>query len=81
MGVYEAANDTLQAHYGIKFNADTETRSRAFFEKLTDEFGADEVEEAWDIACEQYPEPVQALTKLKGILYNRRRFYSFIEED
>lgn len=81
MDVYDRINSTLYEHYGIKFNTHAESQSRAFFKSLCEEFGSDEVAESWDIACEQYSDPVTALTKLKGILYNRRRFYSFIEED
>ena len=80
-GVYDKVNENLYAHYGIKFSVNAETQTKAFFKRLCEEFGGDEVIESWDIACEQYPDPVTALTKLKGILYNRRRFYSFIEED
>ena len=79
--VYDKVNETLYAHYGIKFSVNAETQTRAFFKSLCEEFGGDEVIESWDIACEQYPDPVTALTKLKGILYNRRRFYSFIEKN
>lgn len=81
MDVYDNINNTLYEHYGIKFNTHAESQSRAFFKSLCEEFGSDELTESWDIACEQYSDPVTALTKLKGILYNRRRFYSFIEED
>lgn len=43
-------------------------------------FGDEEVLEAWDTACRKYDNPVTALSKLGGILYNRSLFSSFIEE-
>lgn len=43
-------------------------------------FGDEEVLEAWDTACKHYDNPVTAISKLGGILYNRSLFSSFIEE-
>lgn len=43
-------------------------------------FGDEEVLEAWNTACKHYDNPVTALSKLGGILYNRSLSSSFIEE-
>lgn len=81
MDVYDAIGKLLVERYGVHFSEEGEQKSRKFFAGLCAKFGDEEVLEAWDIACEKYDNPVTALSKLGGILYNRSLFSSFIEED
>lgn len=81
MDIYEAVNNLLFERYGVHFNKKGEEKSRKFIAGLCAKFGDEEVYEAWDIACGKYDNPVTALSKLGGILYNRSLFSSFIEED
>lgn len=81
MSVYDTIGNTLVERYGVHFSGDGEQKSREFFSKLCLKFGDKEVLEAWDTACRKYDNPVTALSKLGGILYNRSLFSSFIEED
>lgn len=81
MDLYEAVNKLLVERYGVHFSEEGEEKSRKFFTGLCAKFGDKEVFEAWNIACERYDNPVTALSKLGGILYNRSLFSSFIEEN
>lgn len=81
MSVYDTIGDSLVERYGVHFSEEGEEKSRKFFSGLCMKFGDDEVLEAWKTACIKYDNPVTALSKLGGILYNRRLFSSFIEED
>lgn len=81
MNVYETIGDSLTERYGVHFREENEEKARKFFAGLCMKFGGEEVLEAWDIACGKYDNPVTALSKLGGILYNRSVFSSFIEED
>lgn len=81
MNVYETIGDSLTERYGVHFREESEVKVRKFFAGLCVKFGDEEVLEAWDIACKHYDNPVTALSKLGGILYNRSLFSSFIEED
>ena len=80
MSVYDRINDSLVERYGVHFSEEGEQKSRKFFSGLCLKFGDEEVVEAWDTACKHYDNPVTALSKLGGILYNRSLFSSFIEE-
>ena len=81
MNVYETIGDSLSERYGVHFSEEGDEKSRKFFAGLCMKFGDDEVLEAWKTACIKYDNPTTALSKLGGILYNRRLFSSFIEED
>lgn len=81
MSVYEQINHSLTERYGVHFSEEGEQKSRKFFAGLCAKFGDEEVLEAWDTACRKYDNPVTALSKLGGILYNRSLFSSFIEND
>lgn len=81
MSVYETIGDSLTERYGVHFREESEEKVRKFFSGLCMKFGDEEVLEAWSIACKHYDNPVTALSKLGGILYNRSLFSSFIEED
>lgn len=81
MSVYDTIGDTLVERYGVHFSEEGEEKSRKFFAGLCAKFGDEEVLEAWDVSCRKYDNPVTALSKLGGILYNRSLFNSFIEED
>lgn len=81
MSVCETIGDSLTERYGVHFREGSEEKARKFFAGLCMKFGDEEVLEAWDIACKHYDNPVTALSKLGGILYNRSLFSSFIEED
>lgn len=80
MSVYETIGKSLTERYGVHFTKEGEDKSRKFFAGLCAKFGDGEVLEAWDTACKRYDNPVTALSKLGGILYNRSVFSSFIEE-
>lgn len=80
MDIYEAINKLLVENYGVHFSKEGEEKSRKFFAGLCAKFGDEEVFEAWETACGKYDNPVTALSKLGGILYNRSLFSSFIEE-
>ena len=80
MNVYETIGDSLSERYGVHFSEEGEQKSRKFFSGLCMKFGDEEVLEAWDIATKHYDNPVTALSKLGGILYNRSLFSSFIEK-
>lgn len=80
MSVYDTIGSSLTERYGVRFSEEGEQKSRKFFTGLCLKFGEEEVLEAWDIACKHYDNPVTALSKLGGILYNRSLFSSFIEE-
>lgn len=80
MDTYEAVNKLLVERYGVHFSEKGEQKSRKFFAGLCTKFGDEEVLEAWETACRKYDNPVTALSKLGGILYNRSLFSSFIEE-
>lgn len=80
MSVYDTIGSSLIERYGVHFSEEAEQKSRKFFTGLCLKFGEEEVLEAWDIACKHYDNPVTALSKLGGILYNRSLFSSFIEE-
>lgn len=81
MSVYDTISGLLVERYGVHFREESEAKARKFFSGLCLKFGDEEVLEAWDIACKHYDNPVTALSKLGGILYNRSLFSSFIEED
>lgn len=81
MDLYEAVNKLLVERYGVHFNEESAEKSRKFFAGLCAKFGDEEVLEAWNIASEKYDNPVTALSKLGGILYNRNLFSSFLEEN
>lgn len=81
MSVYDTVSDSLVERYGVHFREESVGKSRKFFSGLCMKFGDEEVLEAWDTACRKYDNPVTALSKLGGILYNRSLFSSFIEED
>lgn len=81
MSVYDTIGNTLVERYGVHFSEEGEQKSRKFFSGLCMKFGDEEVLEAWDIATKHYDNPVTALSKLGGILYNRSLFSSFIEKD
>jgi len=81
MSVYETIGSSLVERYGVHFSEVGGKKSRKFFAGLCTRFGDEEVLEAWDIACNEYDNPVTALSKLSGILYNRGLFSSFIEEN
>lgn len=81
MDTYEAIDNLLNERYGVRFSKGSEGKSRKFFAGLCAKFGDEEVLEAWEIACGKYDNPVTALSKLGGILYNRSLFSSFIEKD
>lgn len=81
MDIYEAVNNLLNKRYGVHFSKEGEEKSRKFLAGLCAKFGEEEVFEAWETACEKYDNPVTALSKLGGILYNRSLFSSFIEEN
>lgn len=81
MNVYKTIGDSLTERYGVHFREESEEKARKFFSGLCLKFGDDEVLEAWDTACRKYDNPVTAISKLGGILYNRSLFSSFIEED
>lgn len=80
MDIYEAINTLLNKRYGVHFSEEGEQKSRKFFSGLCAKFGDEEVLEAWKTACGKYDNPVTALSKLGGILYNRNLFSSFIEK-
>ena len=80
MNVYEAASKLLFERYGVHFSKEGSEKSRKFFAGLCAKFGDEEVFESWNIASKRYDNPVTALSKLGGILYNRSLFSSFIEE-
>lgn len=80
MSVYDTIGNLLVERYGVRFSEEGEQKSRKFFTGLCTKFGEEEVLEAWDTACKHYDNPVTALSKLGGILYNRSLFSSFIEE-
>ncbi|UVX67671.1 MAG: hypothetical protein [Namikivirus ikeda] len=80
MNVYESVSKSITERYGVRFREETKEKACKFFAGLCMKFGEDEVLEAWDIACAKYDNPVTALSKLGGILYNRSLFSSFIEE-
>nr|UVX95714.1 MAG: hypothetical protein [Bacteriophage sp.] len=80
MDIYEAINNLLVKRYGVHFSEEGEQKSRKFFAGMCAKYGDKEVFEAWEIACGKYDDPVTALSKLGGILYNRSLFSSFIEE-
>lgn len=81
MDIYEAVNKLLVERYGVHFSKEGEEKSRKFISGLCAKFGDEEVFEAWDTASGHYDNPVTALSKLGGILYNRSLFSSFIEEN
>lgn len=81
MSVYETIGGSLVERYGVRFREESEDKARKFFTGLCMKFGDEEVLEAWDTACKHYDNPVTALSKLGGILYNRSLFSSFIEEN
>lgn len=81
MGIYKTINNLLAKRYGVHFSEEGEQKSRKFFSGLCAKFGDEEVLEAWKTACEKYDNPVTALSKLGGILYNRSLFSSSIEKD
>jgi hypothetical protein len=81
MDLYETINNLLNERYGVHFSEEGEQKSKKFFAGLCAKFGDEEVLEAWDTACRKYDNPVTALSKLGGILYNRSLFSSFIEEN
>lgn len=81
MGIYEAINNLLVKRYGVHFSEKGEQKSRKFFADMCAKYGDEETLEAWKIACGKYDNPVTALSKLGGILYNRSLFSSFIEEN
>lgn len=81
MSVYETIGGLLSERYGVHFREESEEKARRFLAGLCVKFGDEEVLEAWNIACAKYDNPVTALSKLGGILYNRSLFSSFIEED
>lgn len=81
MDIYEAINKLLVENYGVHFSEEGAEKSRKFFAGLCAKFGDEEVLEAWETACGKYDNPVTALSKLGGILYNRSLFSSFIEKD
>lgn len=81
MDIYEAINKLLAERYGVHFSKEGEEKSRKFIAGLCAKFGDEEVFEAWDIASGKYDNPVTALSKLSGILYNRSLFSSFIEKN
>lgn len=81
MNIYETIGDSLSERYGVHFREESEEKARKFFSGLCLKFGDEEVLEAWKTACIKYDNPVTALSKLGGILYNRSLFSSFIEED
>lgn len=80
MDIYEAINNLLVKRYGVHFSKEGEEKSRKFFTGLCSKFGEEGVFEAWETACGKYDNPVTALSKLGGILYNRNLFSSFIEK-
>lgn len=80
MSVYETIGNSLYERYGVHFREESEEKARKFFNDLCLKFGDEEVLEAWKTACGKYDNPVTALSKLGGILYNRSVFSSFIEE-
>jgi hypothetical protein len=80
MSVYDTIGNLLVERYNVHFSEEGEQKSRRFFSGLCSKFGDEEVLEAWDTACRKYDNPVTALSKLGGILYNRSLFSSFIEE-
>lgn len=81
MDVYETIGESLTGRYGVHFREGSEGKARKFFEGLCGRFGDEEVLEAWRTACVKYDNPVTALSKLGGILYNRSLFGSFLEKD
>lgn len=81
MSVYDTINGLLVERYGVHFSEKSAGKSRGFFAGLCAKFGDEEVLEAWDTACKHCDDPVTALSKLGGILYNRSLFGSFIEEN
>lgn len=81
MSVYDTVSSLLVERYGVHFREESEEKARKFFSGLCLQFGDEEVIEACDTACRKYDNPVTALSKLGGILYNRNLFSSFIEED
>lgn len=81
MNVYETIGEAITERYGVHFRKESEEKARKFFAGLCLKFGEEEVLEAWKTACIKYDNPVTALSKLGGILYNRSLFSSFIEED
>lgn len=80
MSVYDTVGNLLFERYGVRFSEEGERKSREFFSGLCAKFGDEEVLEAWDTASKHYDNPVTALSKLGGILYNRSLFSSFVEE-
>lgn len=80
MDIYEAINNLLVKRYGVHFSEEGGQKARKFFEGMCAKYGDEEVLEAWKTACGKYNNPVTALSKLGGILYNRSLFSSFIEE-
>lgn len=80
MDIYEAINALLNKRYGVHFSEEGAEKSRKFLAGLCAKFSDEEVFEAWKTACEKYDNPVTALSKLGGILYNRSLFSSFIEK-
>lgn len=80
ISVYDVVSDSLVERYGVHIREESEDKARRFLAGLCMKFSGKEVLEAWDIATKRYDNPVTALSKLGGILYNRSIFNSFIEE-
>lgn len=80
MSVYETIGNSLVDWYGVHFGKEGESQSHRLIAGLCVRFGDEGVFEAWRIACAEYDNPVTALSKLGGILYDRGVFSSFIEK-
>lgn len=79
--LYDAVNDSLVERYGVHSREESKGKFRKSFSGLCMKFGDEEALKAWDTACKHYDNPVTALSKLGGILYNRSLFSSSIEEE
>lgn len=74
MNVFEYAKEQFNDYYGVKLNE----RAKHLFTKFTETYSEGEILTAIDISCEEYADPLDALMKIGGILYNRalhRRLY------
>lgn len=65
---FDAIESRLDDYFGICLTNDGFDK----FYRLAKEFTSEEVLAALDIALEQYDDPDTVLTKIGGILYNRR---------
>lgn len=80
MSVYDTIGNLLVERYGVHLSEGA-NRSRGSFSRACARSSAmRKCSKHENTACKHYDNPVTALSKLGGILYNRSLFSSFIEE-